>query len=139
MADININANGCSNSKNFPKAQTSISWHSAKACTVTFSPVPNCFGNVSSITFPPDDQTLSVVQNPPTTAFTTPCDEKDTYDITFTNPKKKKAKKEKKAAKVKTAAKKAPAKKVAAKKPTAKKAPAKKASAKLKAAAKRKR
>src|SRR5215471_7039400 len=109
MADININSNGCSNSKSFPKSQPSISWHSSKACTVALvPPMGNCFGDLASITFPPDDQTFWVA-SPVTTQFITPCAQKETYDITFTNPVPKPKKMVKKAA-AKAAPKKAAAK-----------------------------
>ena len=86
MADININQNCKSNGKNFPRTQTSISWHAAQSCTVTFSPTSNnCFGNVASITLPPD-QTLTVVGPVDTTFTPTGCPEKDAYDITFGSP-----------------------------------------------------
>jgi hypothetical protein len=129
---IIITGNGCSHSAGpFRKGTvTAIDFHSDKDCTITFSPSSgNCFGDLASITFPPKDQSFGVVPNPPdNTQFTTPCNEKDTYDITFGTPKPKKKKKTAKKAAVKAAVKKA-AKKVAAKKPVAKKA-AKKAPAK---------
>jgi hypothetical protein len=144
MADININTNLQSNSKNFPTTQTSISWHAAHSCTVTFSPsTGNCFG-VASISFPPDDQTLAVV-SPVDTSFTIANTlVEDVYDITFSNPEVKKPPKKKKKAKKPAAAvkKAAPAKKAKAKpKKTAKpkKAAKPKKTAKAKAGKKKKR
>src|SRR5215467_15139711 len=90
MADININHNLKSNGKNFPQTQTSISWHADAACTATFNPsTGNCFGNVGSISFPPDNQTLPVV-SPIDTSFSVGANiAADIYDITFTSPKPK--------------------------------------------------
>jgi hypothetical protein len=86
MADISINQNCKSNSKNFPKTQASISWHGAQSCTVTFGPsTNNCFGDVASITLPPD-QTLDVVSDVTTTFTPSGCPEMDTYEITFGSP-----------------------------------------------------
>src|SRR5258708_4868756 len=141
MADINIRSNCTSNNHSFPKAQASISFHTeADACTVTFSPATgNCFGNVSSISLPPDKSLAVVPANTNITTLFTPsgcstlAPQDTAYDITFTSPRPKpKGKSYKKVAKKKVASKKAP-KKVAKKKAPAKK----KVAAKKKAGAKK--
>lgn len=87
MADIQINATCGSNSKQFPKGTSSISFHAAKACTLTFS-VPNCFaGNPASLPLAAQEtKALTVATDTATTFVPSGCPNKaseDTYDITF--------------------------------------------------------
>ena len=86
MADININANGCSNSKAFPKAQASISFSGAATMTVNLNPTTgNCFGDVSSFSLSPGNNWSHNVVSDVTTGFTPSisCPTDTTYDITF--------------------------------------------------------
>lgn len=142
MADININAQLGANNGHFSKSDPpqTISFHAARACTVTFSPATgNCFGNVGSLTFPPYDQSPQV-QSTTNTGFNVggslPA---DTYDITFSSPMPRPKARTKPAVK-KTAAKKAAPKKASTKKGSMKKVSTKKsAQARKSAKAKKKK
>jgi hypothetical protein len=148
MADINITSKFAAvpADKNYPKntPQSNISFHAAKACTLTFS-ASNCFNLPSLGLGENGDANPPVVNTNDTTytiaAGTEPFGPEDTFEITFTSPvppgkKPKKpavkaaAVKTKKAAPKKSAAKKAAPKKSAAKKSAPKKAVKKKAAKK---------